>query len=108
MAFVKGQSGNPAGKPKGAKNGDTQALKNAILGALNAGDGAKAYFMRLKEERPELFTPLVAKLIPKDVNVDVRTEKLIRVIDHTGVGPVIADVAATRVEPEVIPAELDG
>jgi hypothetical protein len=62
--------GNP-GRPKGSKNKKPQELKDAILGALHAGAGAQAYCERLKEERPELFTQLVAKLIPKDVNVDV-------------------------------------
>lgn len=67
MAFA---PGNP-GRPKGSKNKAPQELKDAILGALNSGSGAQAWMERLKEERPELFAPLVAKLIPKDVNMSV-------------------------------------
>ncbi len=96
--------GNP-GRPKGSKNRTAVELKDAILGALHAGEGAQAYCKRLKEERPELFVQLVSKLIPRDVNVDVRTEKLIRVIDHTGAGPVVQDLTLPAV---AIPAELDG
>ncbi len=62
--------GNP-GRPKGSKNKKPQELKDAILGALHAGEGAQAYFEKLKEARPEVYCSLVGKLIPKDVNVDV-------------------------------------
>jgi len=41
MAFTKGQSGNPAGRPKGAVN-RTTAISQAIIDAMQANDGELA------------------------------------------------------------------
>jgi hypothetical protein len=55
------------GRPKGAVNMTTRAIREAITGALNdvsGGDGGRMYFTIMAATRPELFIPLVAKTLP--------------------------------------------
>lgn len=91
MPFKKGDRANPKGRPKGSPNKGTLAMKRALFGALNADDGAEAFFKRLKEDEPAVFCSLLGKYVPKDVKLDVARELLVRVIDHTGAGPVVRD-----------------
>jgi|TARA_R100001530_G_scaffold73484_1_gene51818 hypothetical protein len=53
MVFVKGQSGNPAGKPKGAKSEKTKAWEK--LGYYIANEGAQKYLEYLEECEPEEY-----------------------------------------------------
>jgi len=60
------------GRPKGARNKTTRALKEAIiLGAEQSkhskGRGLVGYMTYLADEKPELFVPLLAKLLPLQV-----------------------------------------
>lgn len=57
------------GRAKGTPNKNTTEIKDAIVAALNSGEGAEAYFRGLKDERPDLFVSLVGKILPKDVNL---------------------------------------
>jgi hypothetical protein len=65
--FKPGQSGNPAGKPKGTLNKTTIALKQAILGALEAAggdEGSVGYLKRLAIENSSAFASLFCKVLP--------------------------------------------
>lgn len=67
--FKPGQSGNPAGKPKGARH----ALTNDFVKAL-ADDFSKhgrAAITTVREEDPGKYLDIVAKLVPKDIDVNV-------------------------------------
>lgn len=55
------------GRPKGALNKNTVAVKDMILGALN-GAGGMDYLKRQAEENPTAFLTLVGKVLPLDVN----------------------------------------
>jgi hypothetical protein len=55
------------GRQKGTPNRTTASVKNAILEALDAGDGAVAFFASLKAEDPKTFAQLCGKLIPRQL-----------------------------------------
>jgi hypothetical protein len=79
MAFVKGQSGNPAGRPKGSVNNHTADIKRALAEATKlAGnavdpsieDGQVAYFRWLAINHPATFGSLVGKTVPTKIEGD--------------------------------------
>jgi hypothetical protein len=64
---LRGNAGK--GRPKGAKNVVTKAIKDAAIGALNAGDGAQAFFEERKENSPDAFMGFLKGIVPLDVTV---------------------------------------
>jgi hypothetical protein len=65
----KGEKHPNAGRPKGAKNVMTRALKDAILRAAaeskhSKGGGLAGYLTNIADTRPDLFVRLLAKLLP--------------------------------------------
>lgn len=67
--FIKGVSGNPAGKPKGARH---QLTENFVK-ALN--DDFMLYGVSaietVRSEKPDQYLKVIASLVPKDVNLNV-------------------------------------
>lgn len=51
------------GRPKGAQNKTTKALKEMILGALDQA-GGEAYLLQQARENPNAFMTLVGKVLP--------------------------------------------
>ena len=71
---TKKRSGNPnpkpgPGRPKGSQNQVPKAIKDAAIGALNAGEGAEAFFLQRKEEDPNAFMGFLKSIVPLDVSV---------------------------------------
>ena len=58
------------GRPKGARNKTTTAVKEMILQALS-NKGGVAYLEKQADENPTAFLTLVGKVIPLDVNANV-------------------------------------
>jgi hypothetical protein len=55
------------GRPKGAANKNTKALKDMILTALGDAGGID-YLVKQADENPTAFMTLVGKVLPLDVN----------------------------------------
>lgn len=65
MRFKKGQSGNPAGRPRGARN----KLSEQFIAALAedfASHGAEV-IARVRTERPDQYLRVIAAILPKEV-----------------------------------------
>ena len=65
------------GRPKGAPNKTTRALKEAIILAAEKSKHSKAhdlegYLLYLADEKPELFVPMLGKLLPLQVQGEER------------------------------------
>ena len=73
MTFVKGQSGNPKGKPKGAKSKKTQAWDE--LGDYIVNKGAKKYMDILTKSNQEdfqrRFETILEYFKPKQQRTDI-------------------------------------
>ena len=71
MAGHKIGSDNPGargrGRPKGAQNKITKALKEMILEALDRAGGVD-YLLNQAEDNPNAFLTLVGKVLPLQVN----------------------------------------
>jgi len=67
--FKPGQSGNPKGRPKGARN----RLGTQFLEALEADFnhfGSQAIAL-VREKKPDVYMRVVADLLPKEANINV-------------------------------------
>jgi hypothetical protein len=57
------------GRKVGVPNKIPAAIKEAALGALNAGDGAQAFFEARKETSPDAFMGFLKSVLPLDVRI---------------------------------------
>ena len=71
--FKPGQSGNPKGRPKGARN----RLGTQFLEALEADFnqfGPQAIVL-MRERKPDIYIRVVAGLLPKEANINVEANE---------------------------------
>ena len=64
-----GQSGNPAGRPKGSR----QKLSEEFIRALaeDFENHGKDAIVKMREDRPGDYIKVIASLVPKDLNLNV-------------------------------------
>ena len=67
MPFKPGQSGNPAGKPKGAKNKLTEAFWRDFAEAWKAR--GRAALEEVANKDPATFIRVAASLMPKELDI---------------------------------------
>lgn len=67
--FKPGQSGNPAGKPKGTRHKLTEDFVKAL--ADDFDQHGRDAIVTVRTEDPGKYLDIVAKLVPKDVDVNV-------------------------------------
>lgn len=69
VPFEPGQSGNPAGRPKGSRNKLGEAFLEDMLVAWS--DKGKAAIESVIRERPQDFLKVVASILPKEIAAEV-------------------------------------
>jgi hypothetical protein len=66
--FKPGQSGNPAGRPKGARNKVSEKLLEAL--ALDFETHGKEVIETVRAEKPHEYLKIVASLVPKQMEIE--------------------------------------
>jgi hypothetical protein len=72
LKWKPGQSGNPAGRPKGARNKLGEAFIDALLedflkaASEDRTEGAQA-IAKMRAERPNEYAKMIASILPKEI-----------------------------------------
>jgi hypothetical protein len=72
--FGEGQSGNPGGKPVGARNRLTAAFLNAL--AADFDEHGKKAIQECRQTKPEAYIKAIAALCPKEIEVKRPLEEM--------------------------------
>lgn len=69
IPFKPGQSGNPAGRPKGSRNKLTESFLTDVLEAWETS--GKVAIADMLSDRPSDFVKMVASLMPKEATLNI-------------------------------------
>jgi hypothetical protein len=73
-SFKPGQSGNPAGRPKGSRNKVSEKLLEALATDFDAH--GKDVIEKVRADRPADYLKIVASLVPKQMEIeDLRSHR---------------------------------
>lgn len=67
--FQPGQSGNPKGRPVGARSKLGEAFLEAMHNDFN--EHGVAAIVKVREEKPDQYLKVIASILPKDLNVNL-------------------------------------
>ncbi len=93
------------GRAKGTPNRTTREIKDAVMEAFRGAHpkGPAAYLTELARQRPELFVPLLARILPTELKFDPGEER--RLTYRNFAGSASRYAPQKPLEPDVIDAD---
>lgn len=97
MAFEKGKSGNPGGRPKDTRTGLCEAFSRDLHEDWR--EHGKSALQACRVEEPATYVRVVAALLPKENNINVNAgeslERFIAILDRLDDNQIAAAVASS-------------
>ena len=101
--FQTGNSGGP-GRPKGSKNKLSESFLHDLL--EHYLEEGKAVIKRVCEERPEVYIQLIARLIPKDLDIKHSGDVTVQIVNFADEQADLAESAPSHLEDQAQPRLL--
>lgn len=83
--FKPGESGNPAGRPKGSRNKLSQAVIDAWC--ADVAEHGPEVIKRLREDDPATYARISASLVPKNLELDVDAKLEVSLVSYADITP---------------------